>query len=523
MWKMGLAIGMAAFATSVAAQEAEPAKPRIDFTGASNEELWAAYRAAIDRNETDSCGFYVPLLSQIETRGGASQQVSIARSGAELECAVKRRQWDVAYRQVKYLERAKEKLPALYSVWIARMAGALPDASTRLLAHIDTLQPGTASRAETIELWGLNRAFSAAGRSAERLQLLRDLAEEPRLAKMTKEDRQGILSGLFAAEVEAGNIATATELVGNVRSPYTIIAALGDRRYAPLWPRLEAQAGENLHLILNAEVVEALADYQASPDDNERFQTLAHAYLRAGQFKEVVALVEAKRPSPEKIAEIDEDMAWALNVEAYAFDALGRQGDADAIFDQLAAIPFDAKKNGWLVSFVINRGSRLIDLGQFEKGLAAAELASGIADKSGSGYARMLVWRDQICALTALGRAAEAAPILQEIDANIDDSPSAAVEALLCAKQEDKAAALVTARLNDPAKAGEMVEALQKPEFDLFYSASVLPHASARIRPRKEVDIAFRKVARDIPARFAPLFGKRRAELAAGTAAAATP
>jgi tetratricopeptide (TPR) repeat protein len=521
MRRAGLAFGMLAFVASASAQEGAPAKPRFDFTGASDTELWAAYGAAIERQDDDYCGFFVPLLSQIETRGGADKQVSIARSGAELECAIQQRHWDVAYRQVKYLERAREKLPPLYTASIARLAGALPDAATRLLEHIDAIEPGTASKLESRELWELGRAFAVAGQSAERLKLLRDLTEEPRLGKMTDDDREGLLSALFAAEVEGGSVDKAAGLVGNVRNPYTMLSALGDRRYAPLWPRLEAQAGDNLHLLLNAAVAEAAAKYESAPGDSELLQKLAHAYLRAGQFSEVVDLVEAKRPPPGKIAEIDEDMAWALNVEAYALDALGRPDDAEALFDQLAAIPFDAKDKGWLVSFVINRGSRLVDLGRFEKGLAAAELAAGIAEKSGSGYARMLVRRDRICALAALGRAAEFAPILQEVDTNIDEAPRVAAEALLCAKEEDKVEALVIAELKDPAKAGEMVEALQGPEFDLFYTASVLPSLSERMRSRKDVDAAFRKVARAIPARFAPLFGKRRAELAASGAGAA--
>lgn len=516
-----LAIGAAAaFAGASLARGAEPVKEKIDFTRLSNDELWAAYEAAAKRDESDYCGFYEPLLRQLETRGGFGKRVAIPHASAELQCAIEREQWDVAYRQLKYLERAKQKPPLLFGVALARMAGAFSDAATRLVTHIDGIDGGTAFKPESRELWSLNRALYLGGRQAERLQLLRDLAEAPRLAKMPEDDRRGILSALFGAEVESGNMAAAGEMVGNVSDPYSMLAALSDRRYAPLWPQLEAQAGENLGLILHADVKEALTAFEAKPDDTKTLQELAHAYLRAGQFENVVALVEAHRPPPDKASGIDEDMAWALNVEAYALDALGRHGDAEAIFDQLAAIPIDPKKNGWLVSFVINRGSRLVDLGQFEKGLAAAEFAGEVAAKNGSGYARMLVRRDRICALMALGRANETTMILQEVDANVDDAAGAAAEALLCAKAEDRAAALVIAGLNDPAKAQQMVEALQKPDFDLFYNNSVRPSLAAQIRPRKDVDAAFSKAARDIPVRFVPLFGKRRSELSAKEVAA---
>lgn len=520
MRQIALIVGMMAFAASAAAQGT--AAPRFDFTGSSDEELWDAYRAAVERGDTDFCGFYVPLLLQIETRGGANKSVSISRSGAELECAVQQRNWDVAYRQVKYLEGAREKLPPLYTASIARLAGALSDASTRLIEHIDAMEPGTASEDESSEVWALARALSDAGQLIDRLQLLRNLATERRLSKMTEDDRPTILARLFAAEVETGDIAAATELVGKVRNPYVMRSALGDRRYASLWSQLESQAGDNLHRILSAEVAEALARFQVAPEDSKRIQVLAHAYLLNGQFGEVIELVEARRPPPEKMSDVDRDMAWALNVQAYAFDAMGRQGDAETTFDQLAAIPFNTEENGWLVNFVINRGSRLVRLGHFEKGLAAAELAGEIAEKSGSGYAKMLVRRDRICALTALGRGADAAKLLEEVDASVDDSPPVAAEALLCANDEDKAAELVIASLSDPEKAADMAEALQKPEFDLIYSTSVLPTLPDRIRSRKDVDIVFRKVARDLPVRFIPMSVKRRAELAATKAAAIT-
>lgn len=518
MRQIGAILGMVAFVASAAAQETSVPKPRFDFTGASDAELWSAYLAAVKRNDTDFCGFHVPLLSQIETRGGADKRVSISRSGAELECAVEQRQWDVAYRQVKYLEGAREKLEPLYTASIARLAGALSDASIRLIEHVDAMEPGTASDEEFQQLGALERAFLESGRPTERLQLLRDLTTEQRLAKMAPVDRQTILARRFTAEVETGDISAATELVENVRNPHVILSALSDRRYESLWPQLEMQAGDNLHRILNANVAETLAQYNATPDDNERLQKLAHAYLYAGQFSEVIDLVDARRPSSKEIGKIDRDMAWALNAQAYAFDALGRLADAETIFDELAAIPFDADERGWLVNFVINRGSRLVRLGHFEKGLAAAEMARKIAAESGSGYANMLVRRDQVCALTGLGRDAEAAKILEEVNANADDLPSAAVEALLCANEEGKAAALVISSLRNLEKVSDMAEALQKPEFGLSYSTPVLPTLSARMRPRKDVDLVFHKVARDLPERLVPLAGQRRAKLAAGGA-----
>jgi len=518
-----LSISVAAAAISAAGSQASDATStpaRIDFTRLSDAELSAAYDAAVAREESDSCGFYMPLLLQMETRGTFSNEVSVARAEAELHCAVERKQWDVAYRQIKYLERAGRELSMLYTSWLARMAGALDDSAGRLLGHIDALEAGAEFELESQNIWDLYRELYKAGRQEQRLQLLRDLAVEPRFAKLRDDDREAVLSSLFAAEVENGNIAAATRLIDTVGDPYTMLAALGDRRYAPLWPQLEAKAGSNLNLILNAEVDKELASWKAAPENLRQLQQVAHAYLQAGRFEDVVTLVSAHRPTPGKMAEIEEDMGWALNVEAYALDALGRVAEADAVFDELAAIPVDPKKNDWLVSFVINRGSRLVARGEFAKGLVAVEQAAAIAEISGSDYARMLVRHDRICALSGLDRMNEVMPLLGAVEENMRDAAHIAAAALLCAKSEDKAAAVAIAGLSDPDQRGQMVEALQKPEFELFYTRSVLPSLSERIRPRKDVDAAFKAVARDIPERFIPLFHKRRSEFEANGAAA---
>src|SRR3546814_15751674 len=81
-------------------------------------------------------------------------------------------------------------------------------------------------------------------------------------------------------------------------------------------------------------------------------------------------------------------MGWALNAKVYALDALGRHDAAGDIFDRIVAQADVPSTSAWMVNFAINRGERLVDLGQYERGLEAAELAGRIAEEGGNGYAR---------------------------------------------------------------------------------------------------------------------------------------
>src|SRR3546814_12003008 len=82
-------------------------------------------------------------------------------------------------------------------------------------------------------------------------------------------------------------------------------------------------------------------------------------------------------------------ICWALNAKVYALDALGRHDEAADIFDRIVEQPYDPAQSGWMVNFAINRGSRFVDLGQYEKGLEAADYAGRIADRSEIGRAHV--------------------------------------------------------------------------------------------------------------------------------------
>ena len=74
---------------------------------------------------------------------------------------------------------------------------------------------------------------------------------------------------------------------------------------------------------------------------------------------------------------------------------------------------------------------------------------------------------------------------------------------------------MVIKGLQDEKERSTMVDALQKPEFELFHSASSLPSIRGELRNHPDVAKAFEAVARDVPDAYIPLIGVKRLELAA--------
>jgi tetratricopeptide (TPR) repeat protein len=506
--------GVALPAVSIA--QTDPSPP-ADFTRMTDAELGAAYAAAVKRQENDFCGFNMPLFAQMEARGTFNPKIKYLRAFAEMQCALTERRWTDAYQKLKYVESSHlMDLGDIFFVDIARLADDRAAASSRLLAYLETDAVKEPKKTLRDTIGELARTYTVAKDHAGLLGLYRELQQPARLAKLDDDTRISLQSRLFAAEVEAGNLDRAAKLVGKVKSADTVLPALGDRRFETLWPQLEAAAGPHMRTLLDAELARATDAHEADPDDLDAFQRLATAYLRSGRFEDVIKLVDERRPVD--FANLTEDMGWALNAQIYALDGLGRHAEAGEIFNRIAALPYDPAKNGWIVSFVINRASRLIGFGDYEKGLAAAMLAGRVAEESGSAYARMLVRNEKVCALTALGRGDEAKPILAEVEDHLDDSVTVAAATFLCAGAEDRAAEVVRDALNDPYDAMAMATALQRPEFDFYYTRSVLPTLAERIKPRPDVAPVFEKVARDIPIAFVTPFGKRREEQAAADA-----
>ena len=518
MMQLGYVYRLAAGLTLIAAT-AVPlnAKDKADYSGLSDDKLLARYTKATEVKNPDYCNTLRLMLDELAKRPQFTQNVVGTKFLNAFQCAIDEARYKDAYALSGQLEElAGVSQPDENALVLAVFAEEYPAAAARLIRMARSTDGSALATLDTQLFWQLSRELVRSKHSEIRLRMFRALADSPHLDRLEPSRRSGIANVAIRLDAENGVFSRAKMLIGELEGPYPFLELLANRKLEPLWPALEEMAGPNLQKAANADVVAKEAAYKSNPKDRQALQYYAHALHFAGRFEDAIALVGTLNQSPKAMLKATEDDLWAMNIQAYALDSLGRKGEAETVFDAMGALPFEGERKSWLVNFVINRASRLVGLGQWQKGLDASMLAHEITEKSGSPYAKMLVRRARICALVNLGRAAEAAPLLVEAYDNRSDTYSTAAEAHLCAGDTEKAAAIVLEALQDPDHRYDMAEQLQSKDFEIFHAGEVLPNLRDSLRTRPEIDAAFTAIARDLPDRLIPGASLRRRQISTG-------
>jgi tetratricopeptide (TPR) repeat protein len=378
------------------------------------------------------------------------------------------------------------------------------------LARIASMSNAQLADLDTDSTWHLLRIANKAGKSQAVEDFALGLADRDALGVLDTDLQGAFAIDAIAALGRADRSDEAEGLLAFVRSPGSFVDMLGDRKFEHAWPAIEAKAGAGLENVSEAFADWALARLDTNKSDRDRFSTAAHALHFAGRFQEAIDLAQNWRERDGAIDGIEEGDGWALNIQAYAYDALGRRPEADKVFDQLAEL--DADEHPWVVNFVINRSSRLVGHARWEDGLKAAELARTVAEKHGSTFAKMIVASNHVCALSNLDRQGETEEDLAFLRENVVDSSSLVTQALLCAGEREEAAALVLSALADEVQRDSMIGDLRPEKFELFYTPSILQSAYHLMQENEAIRAEFEIHARAIPDEFTPAaYLKRKA------------
>lgn len=505
-----LAIIAGLIGAPLAAQEASTVTAP-NYASMSNAEL----RAAWDGLEEDApaCAVRLPILQEFARRHTGNVELERTTLNMGMWCAYEAKNYPSAYEQLLALEKADGEIHSELALHLATVEGddqaVLARARTMLLSETAENQ----SRLVPALYWFArndieNKTISDNLRSVEA-----QVAASPALENFDPDLQQTYLISGVRIAAEGGDIALGEKLLEKVNRPDNLTPILASNKYADLWPAAEARAGASYATITAAFRAEALARRAAAPTNATTLNSAARALYQNGDFAELIELVDTGTQRPNLAETIVEDEAWALNLKAYALDALGRHEDADRVFDFLVGEPLQAK--GWSVNFAINRALRLVGHGRWNEGLAATELAKGIAEKSGTTYARMLVAGNFICALDALGRSAEAQEHLDYIGANAAEHPHIAAAAFQCLGDDDRAEQLILDGLRDDEKREGLLGELQAVEFDLFYTSTILPHPRDLLATHPALREEFFRHARLIPVQFYPAASLKRRATAA--------
>lgn len=510
--RAALALTATVLAVPLGAKEAAP-EPLPDLAGMDTKTLFALFAEDEQRWMREPCTFGVPVTAALEASIAEAAPVEIRRLSliAAALCADEENRYSDGLKLMGEVSALTPDDPAaaITFYFLGRLAdtdaalGVLRGLSGKGLAQLDR-----------DSYWSVFRTARKAGRVDDLDSLALEWASAGKFAYLDTQLHESIALSALRAAAKTGRAEMADGLLVSITSPSSYIALLTQRIYEPFWPQIEARAGEHLAAVGEENVRVARARLINAPEDRDRFSDAAHALHYNGQFEEAIALAERWRERKAKGAQIEEGDAWALNIEAYAYDSLGQTKNADAVFDELAK--YAPEEHPWVVNFVINRASRLTGQGRWREGLKATELARKVAENYGSTYAKMIIASNRACAFERLGRAKDAAPELAFLRENWKDGISLAVQGLMCHGLDDEVATLLLGALRDEREREDALGALQSPELGLFHSAATLPVGRDLLAGHPALAAELAMHVRAMPEKFIPQAALRRAALKRG-------
>ncbi len=486
-------------AAPVMAEEPMP-PPAENYKAMSGEKLGAQLRSA--DTWAEPCARAVPILAELQARQPELMQLNESLAHARINCAGKRKAYAEAYGELQRLEAAGGEVfpPQALYLAVATDDGAETNARFRAV-----LQSGDPKVRDALGPDLVGFAIRAARQNGSGRELEEMLASEMRAGLLYTVDpdvRPIFAINALGAVARDGDIELARRLIHEIHQPPTYARLLADRQFTQLWPLLEERVGPGFQRITRHYKERSLGELEAESDDTEALSQALHALYYAGEFAQVIEMADAATGRPDLADTLDEDEGWALNLKAYALDALGRQTQADAVFDLIGDA--DGEDDYWRVNFAINRASRLVGQGRWEEGLVAAEQAAEVAREHGSPYARALILRDRICALNSLDRTEEALLLVDDLRLEAEQHAGLLAEGLLCLDQEKEAVDVLLAALGDEQLRRSLIDELQDDAFDMFYTRSILPKPRDLLERDKSLRQAYLQYARMIPTDFYP-------------------
>ena len=309
---------------------------------------------------------------------------------------------------------------------------------------------------------------------------------------------------VIAGLADRGRLEEARPLIEKLINPVSLVRLAIDRRYQPLWPALEARLGPGADIADAAYLAAAKAAHDKQPGDAAARLGHASALNTVSREADALALADSAKTAADMAALKEPAGLWLVNLSAQLLVDLGRVDEGLARYQALATL--DPAQHSQLTGLLINHALVAAQAGRWPAALAAADLAERKVGADLSDYGRLFLAQVRACAHHKLGDAAAAtaalAPLLAAPTANDD----ATLAALLCTGRLDAAAGAIIARLEDPAKRSEALFELQP---FMIADHKELPgrvtHAPWRaLKARPDVQAAFAKWGRDLPAAVAP-------------------
>lgn len=484
----------------------------IDASKLDDAALAAALETARERDEPQLCDELVPLTAETLRRATPpATDEALAAGNAELWCAVDQERYADASAVLQRTEARIGRQERFDRVALSlhsflnefELAVARMDAIART-------NGGNALTAVTPQvIYEISGKLLKAKRSDMLIAFWSSIYSAKTFALLDPDVRGGTGINLLRAKADAGLLSDKdSDLADLVTNASAFATLLAQKRYAPLWPHMEARAGDNMANLLELDLQLNVERFQDDPENTERFAALLYSLLQGGKLETAIEVTEPFRSADMDYSDIDEQIGWAINSMAIALRASGRADEGLKALDTLASL--DTDKRSWVVNFAINHAASLAGEARHAEALKSYERAQPIAEKQGSPFSRAIIAGQRACSLHLLGRSAEAADAFKVLEGMRTDAPSHAVGFAMCTGRDDLAIAWALEGLADETHRSSIISALQPSYMDGTPSAWNDPQPNLLLARSPELAAAFDKVARVVPERFAPLGGKPR-------------
>ncbi|WP_156679418.1 hypothetical protein [Sphingomonas profundi] len=468
----------------------------------SDADFRALMAPALTAAQAQDCpkvlGMIDPVLPRVSGRNRNAAQL------LRLPCLVAAGRTEEAtavYREISASD-PRSGLIRSVGVVVALSSGDFVEAGNRL-ASLAEEDPTALSRLTGTVARGITQALTESRSYAVRDRVFIALARADWQPQDRPEMRDGLAQGAIDALIGAGRSDEALTLLPRVGAPELLVGMAMERHYQPLWPAIETRLGDHGGTAVDRFAAARLDAFASRPDDPESRRDATRSFLLLGRYAEA-----SETAAPARIAEaMDDADVTTVRYDAQALAAQGRTDEALARLRPFATL--DLGKSQSAASGLVSLAELLDENGREEDALAVARtaLAKGgpVLSAWGAGWLR----RTEVCALAALGRRDEANRLGDALKADATRNEAATVEALLCLRRSDEAAALAIATLATPEGAGVLADQFQ-PEGALWAPArSRLRALWVTLLQRGDVKAAFDKTARILPQRFWPQRGAR--------------
>ncbi len=257
-----------------------------------------------------------------------------------------------------------------------------------------------------------------------------------------------MLAGAIRANVRKGDLEAARAQLAQEPSAQSLLGLANDRRYAALWPDLEPMVADGFAKALAHDVEMARKIAEDTPNDLEAQTQYLNALRVAGRAEDAV---KAGRKDAENAALVEAGGTpafWLVNEYVSALREAGHSQEGIARMEALLKLGLEDNPN--LISQAINLAGMQLSDGNFAAAYDDFHKLDATDERYTSLYGRMWIWSGEACALRALGREAEAAPLEEKLAAHAEENRSALTRNAACRADRAAIVAQLVARLDDP-------------------------------------------------------------------------